>query len=97
MDIPSIAPRPEIRGPLISLLTQLYTGLAGGPSPDVPAELTEGASVTVPDTEAGMMDLLLMFLAYVRETEAEHGGDFLEFLRRQAEEPFLAGDDAAGS
>jgi hypothetical protein len=72
---------PEIRGPLISLLTQFYNGDE------------DGDAVDIPDAPAAIIDLAFMFVAYVAETEAEHGGDFREFLQRQALEPFLDDDD----
>jgi hypothetical protein len=80
VDTPSTQPGPEIRGPLVSMLTQLYSG---------DSEIADG--VFVPGTTAAIVDLSLMFLTYVQEAEAEYGGDFLEFLQRQAQEPFLAG------
>lgn len=84
MDAPSIEPRPEIRGPLVSLLTQFYNGDEIG---DV---------ISISDAPAAIIDLAYMFVAYVAETEAVHGGDFREFLQRQALEPFLDDDEPPG-
>lgn len=64
METPSIEPRPEIRGPLISTLTQLYID-----SGDDRVELTET------DLWAALADLWLLFSLYVGETEHKAGGD----------------------
>jgi hypothetical protein len=92
-------PDPEIRGPLISLLTQLYDGLDEGRVGETIGEgdLAAGATVELRDLEASIRDLAVMFMTYVRQTEAEHGGDFLEFLRRQAEDAFRPDGDPPGS
>jgi hypothetical protein len=63
VETPSIEPRPEIRGPLISLLTQLYID-----SGDDLIELTES------NLWAALADLGLLFLLYVAEREHEVGG-----------------------
>lgn len=84
MDAPSTEPRPEIRGPLVSLLTQFYNG----------DEI--GDAIAISDAPAAIIDLAYMFVAYVGETEAVHGGDFREFLQRQALEPFLDDDEPPG-
>jgi len=36
-----------------------------------------------------------MFLQYVRETEAEHGGDFQEWLQRAARAPYVEDEPSA--
>jgi hypothetical protein len=92
-------PDPEIRGPLISLLTQLYEGLDEGRVGETIGEgdLAAGATVELRDPEASIQDLAVIFMIYVKQTEAEHGGDFLEFLRRQAEDAFRPDDDPPGS
>lgn len=74
MDAPAY-PIPAIRLPLISLLTQYYTGAD---------ELTSGQPVDLPHDLLSIMDLVVMFLEFARETEAAYGVDFTEFLRRQA-------------
>ena len=84
MDTPSIEPRPEIRGPLVSLLTQVDNG-------DEDAD-----AISISDAPAAIIDLAYMFVAYVAETEAEHGGDFRQSLQRQALEPFLDDDEPPG-
>jgi hypothetical protein len=63
VETPSIEPRPEIRGPPISMLTQLYID-----SGDDLIRLTDT------DLWAAMQDLVLLFLLYVNETEHEHEG-----------------------
>jgi hypothetical protein len=70
-------PVPEIRGPLISMLLQFYAGA------DAPAA---GDPVSIPEdlTFLALIDLIWVFLQYVRETEREHGGNFPEFLQRAA-------------
>lgn len=85
MTIPGIEPRPEIRGPLISLLTQLYTG--ADQTPDM------AVGVDVPDATAGIVDMAIMFVLYAKEAEGGAGADFLEFLHRQA----LKAEGAAGT
>jgi hypothetical protein len=91
-------PDPEIRGPLISLLTQLYDGLDEGRVGETidEGDLAGGATVELRDPEASIQDLAVMFMTYVKQTEADHGGNFLEFLRRQAEDAFRPDDDPAG-
>ncbi len=76
MDIPA-GVVPEIRGPLISLLLQFYTGAD---------EPTVGDPVSIPRELhfLALLDLVWVFLQYVRETEREHGGDFPAFLQRAA-------------
>jgi hypothetical protein len=71
VDTPSIEPRPEIRGPLISLLTQWYTGA------DKP---TVGDSVALPDATAAIFDLWLMFLLYVQEAGEEYDNATLDAI-----------------
>ena len=80
VDEPALAPEPETRRALVTLLTQIYDGYKTGEDAQV--------DVFLPDWEQAVSDLARMFLVYVAETEAEHGGDFLEFLRRQALEAF---------
>jgi hypothetical protein len=88
-------PDREIRGPLISPLTQLYDGLDEGRVGEAIGEgdLAVGATVELRDPEASIQDLAAMFMTYVKQTEAEHSGNFLEFLRRQAEDAFCPDDD----
>jgi hypothetical protein len=85
VNAPAIQPGPETRRQLVTMLTQFYSGAD---------EPTEGVDVQFPDALEAIIDLAMMFLAYVGETEAEHGGDFLEFLQRQALEAFGEDDDA---
>jgi hypothetical protein len=65
---------PEIRGPLISVLLQFYEGIEADDPVSIPAGLELLA----------LIDLIWVFLQYVRETEREHGGNFPEFLQRAA-------------
>ena len=71
VDTPSIGRDPETRGPLVSLLTQWYTGAEQG---------TEGDRVDLPNDAAAIADLVLLFLLYVQETEAEHGEGSLDAI-----------------
>lgn len=110
MEVPGIEPTPESRGPLITLLTQLYT------ETEVPGD----NSTWFPDASASLVDLVLMFTTYVRDTgaaygggapeavdamarmfveyartrEQEHGGNFQDFLQRQAVVPYLPDEPA---
>jgi len=76
MDVPENLV-PEIRGPLIATLLQFYEG-ADAPAEGVPASIPEGLELLA------LIDLIWVFLQYVRETEREHGGNFPEFLQRAA-------------
>jgi hypothetical protein len=77
MGTPAYSVVPDIRGPLISALLQFYTGADGS---------AEGDPVSIPEGLAflALIDLIWVFLQYVRETEREHGGDFPGFLQRAA-------------
>jgi hypothetical protein len=82
----AIEPGPETRQQLVTMLTQFYSGAD---------EPTEGVGVEFPDGLEAIVDLAMMFLDYVRETEGQYGGDFQEFLRRKALEVLPPGDNPA--
>ena len=77
MSTPDYSAVPDVRGPLISTLLQFYTGSDG---------FTVGDPVSIPEelTFLALVDLIWIFLQYVRETEGKHGGNFPEFLQRAA-------------
>jgi hypothetical protein len=90
MDMQPLRPAtPETRGPLVELLLKVYLDRKTG-----------GGShqVTIPDPVDALVDLTALFTAYVRETEAAHGGDFQAWLQRVAliAHPDLDDDGAAG-
>ena len=71
----------------MALLTQVYDGYKAGRDAQV--------DVFLPDFEQAVSDLAATFMIYVAETEAEHGGNFLEFLRRQALDVYPEDDTPA--
>jgi hypothetical protein len=75
MDLPGTGPDPEIRGPLISMLTQWYTGA------DKP---TAGQDVELPDVTASLVDLIGLFVLYVREAAEDHDTAAMEAVAAMA-------------